>query len=343
MRRSLAVSLAAVAALVLAGGFGAAPTALAQETTVRAWVTLGSTSPAVGCLLPIAVEVHAGGDVLAGANVSVPLFVGDEVVGTAEGTTDGDGVAFLDLDTSGATAGAGGWLDFLVNGAFIGGTGLAPSEDGGCDDGGTLLDFEAALDLPEAQTGAANLPDAAPDVAIAVPTYVQQRNLSCEFAALYIATAAFGNGISEYESEAFVGLADNPHDGYRGDITGPWGVTDDYGVYAEPLSWVASSYGFGVDVFYAGGDSSQLTARLDAGLPTIVWMGLWGDTGFYEEAGSGTFKLVPGMHVMVAYGYDADSVYLSDPAIGGYRSYEWSTFMPMWNALDGMALAVSPA
>ena len=40
---------------------------------------------------------------------------------------------------------------------------------------------------------------------IDVPTYVQQRNLSCEYAALTIATAAFGGWVSEYEFDERVG------------------------------------------------------------------------------------------------------------------------------------------
>ena len=45
---------------------------------------------------------------------------------------------------------------------------------------------------------------------------------------------------------------------------------------------------------------------------------------------------------MVAYGYDAAGIYLSDPGSGTYRFYAWSDFMGMWNVLDGMGLAVSP-
>jgi hypothetical protein len=47
------------------------------------------------------------------------------------------------------------------------------------------------------------------------------------------------------------------------------------------------------------------------------------------------------MHVMVAYGYDDDGVYLSDPGSGTYVYYGWDTFMGLWNVLDGMALGVS--
>ena len=177
-----------------------------------------------------------------------------------------------------------------------------------------------------------------------VGTYVQQRNLSCEYAALTIATAAFGTWISEWEFDGLVGWSANPHWGYRGDINGWWGNTTDYGVYAEPLAGALSHFGFWGEVFYGQGDPYALQARLDAGLPVVVWLGLWGDVGYYEYTEDGTpYKLQPGYHTMVAYGYDEAGVYLSDPAIGDYRFYSWGDFMWMWNAMDGMALAVGPA
>jgi len=97
-------------------------------------------------------------------------------------------------------------------------------------------------------------------------------------------------------------------------------------------------------VFYGQGDSGALTSRLDNGEPTLVWLGYWGDTSFYDYTDDGTgFKLAAGEHVVVAYGYDADGVYASDPASGTTRYYGWDYFLSMWNVLDDMSLAVSPA
>lgn len=180
-------------------------------------------------------------------------------------------------------------------------------------------------------------------VFVDVPTYVQQRNLSCEYAALTIATAAFGTWISEYEFDSLVGLSANPHWGFRGDINGWWGNTTDYGVYPEALVGPLAEFGFSSDVHYAQGDPAVLTAHLDAGKPFLVWLGMWGDLSFYDYAEDGTpFKLTPGYHVVVAYGYDDSGVYVSDPAKGAYGFYDWGTFMSMWNVLDGMSLAVAP-
>ena len=177
-----------------------------------------------------------------------------------------------------------------------------------------------------------------------VPTYVQQRNLSCEYASAVIVMGAFGQWVSEWTFDELVPQSENPHWGYRGDINGWWGNTTDYGVYAEPLVAPLAQFGFWSEVFYGQGDSWRLQALLDDGVPVIVWIGLWGDQGFYEYTEDGTaFKLTPGYHVVVAYGYDEAGVYVSDPAVGDYRSYAWGDFMWMWNVLDGMALAVAPA
>lgn len=180
-------------------------------------------------------------------------------------------------------------------------------------------------------------------VSVWVPTYVQQRNLSCEYAALVIAMGAYGVWVSEYDFDGLVGWSENPHWGYRGDITGWWGNTDDYGVYAAALAPAVNAYGFWADSFYAVGDSSQLTRRIDAGAPVIVWLGLWGDTSFYQWTEDGTrYKLTSGMHVVVAYGYDSGGVWVSDPAKGEKTYYDWGTFMTYWNVMDGMGLAVGP-
>jgi uncharacterized protein YvpB len=180
-------------------------------------------------------------------------------------------------------------------------------------------------------------------VDVGVPTYAQQRNLSCEYASAVIAMGAYGTWVSEYEFDDLVGWSANPHWGYRGDISGWWGNTDDYGVYASGLAPALNHFGFYGEEFYAQGDSNALSARLDAGTPVIVWLGLWGNTGYYDYTDDGTpFKLVPGLHVVVAYGYDSSGVYVSDPAWGSTRFFDWGTFMSYWDAVDGMGLAVSP-
>lgn len=175
-----------------------------------------------------------------------------------------------------------------------------------------------------------------------VPTYPQARNLSCEYASAFIATSAFGNGIPESEFWNRIPRAKNPHYGYRGDIDGLWGGYDDYGIYPEPLVPVLNDWGFIGEVFYGMYDPSLLKAHLDAGHPVVVWLALWGDTG-RRYTDEGTYTVFAGEHVVVAYGYDASGVYLSDPAKGTYKLMDWDSFITAWGTSDGMSLAVYPA
>jgi LysM repeat protein/uncharacterized protein YvpB len=179
-----------------------------------------------------------------------------------------------------------------------------------------------------------------PVFAADVPAYQQMYSLSCEYAAAYIATSAFGWGIPESAFIERIGSSANPHWGYRGNIHGAWGGADDYGVYPEALVPTLNEYGFMADVFY-GGDASSLTARIDAGMPVMTWLGYFGDTAWVQED-EGAYLLAPGLHVVTVYGYDDWGVYVSNPGRGNLDYYAWDDFLSMWSVLDGMALAVAP-
>jgi LysM repeat protein/uncharacterized protein YvpB len=208
---------------------------------------------------------------------------------------------------------------------------------------------EADTWVEEAQTtgeavGGINLeweePGSGPVFAADVPAYHQMYSLSCEYAAAYIATSAFGWGIPESAFIERIGLSANPHWGYRGDINGAWGGADDYGVYPEALTPTLNEFGFMADVFY-GGDPSALTTRIDAGMPVMTWLGYFGDTAWVQED-EGSYLLAPGLHVVTVYGYDDGGVYVSNPGRGILDYYTWGDFLSMWSVLDGMALAVAP-
>ncbi len=183
-------------------------------------------------------------------------------------------------------------------------------------------------------------PTAGPVFAADVPAYQQMYSLSCEYAAAYIATSAFGWGVPESAFLERIGLSANPHWGYRGDIQGAWGGADDYGIYPEALVPTLNEFGFVADVFY-GGDASSLTSRIDAGMPVMTWLGYFGNTGWVQED-EGSYLLVPGLHVVTVYGYDDGGVYVSNPGRGNFDYYAWGDFLGMWGVLDGMSLAVGP-
>ena len=338
-------------------------TRAASMQSVNSWVTVKSTSPAIGCSIPVSVEVRDSGAALSGVNILAGLVIDGTIISSEHAVTDASGVGDLNLDTSAGTTGGDARIEVNLDGTYIGRVDVTLNDSGSCDSAESVLSADADIwwtgiasesaDDVNATTSTANDETAASSGTAGngsgamfwVPNYIQQRNLSCEYASVHIATAAWGgDGISEYALDNAVGWSDNPHYGYRGDITGWWGNTTDYGVYTEALAAALPQFGYYGESFYGQGDASALTTRLDAGIPTLTWIGEWGDTGFYETGADGdSFLLVPGAHVVVAYGYDDGGVYISDPASGTNRYYDWGHFMAMWNVFDGMALAVSPA
>jgi uncharacterized protein YvpB len=323
-----------------------APAASAADVT--AWVETGAKSPGVGCAVDVSVEVRSGGSPVTDAEIAVELAEDgtNNVISRDTGTTNGSGIAWLTMDTSDGWDGLKGWMQVSVNGSYLGGQSIFIT-DGGCSGNGTLVKMNGCATTTissgsdtSSDSGAAEASDGKVIIPN-VPNYQQQRGLSCEYSALSIATGALGDWVSEYEFEAQVPLNANPHWGYRGDITARWGNTDNYGVYADPLVPALQAYGFNGNVFYGG--TGNLQAAIDRGEPTLVWLGMHGADGtFNDYASDGTrYQLTPYMHVMVVYGYDDGGVYLSDPGTGTFKYYDWGTFNWMWDVMDGMALSVS--
>ncbi len=346
MRRTVLAVVLVLSVLGL-GGFVTPHSISAANQSVDAWIELSTGSPAPGCSLDVSVEVRSQGAPVASVAVELALHQDGNLLAADHGVTNDAGIVYLALDTSTLTSGVGYWLDINVGGVYLTGESIvAGSGDCGApksiSTSGSISVVPGATDSGSSSTSS-GLTGTGAGAKVFVPAYQQQRSLSCEFASLYIATSAFGDGVSEYSFDSVVGLSPNPHLGYRGIITGTWGNTDDYGVYAQPLSWALAQFGFVGDAFYGAGDDSTLTTRLDNGWPVVVWMAMWGDQSFRTDYDGQSFTLVPGMHVMVAYGYDAEGIYLSDPGSGTYRYYDWASFNSMWSVLDGMAMAVYPA
>jgi uncharacterized protein YvpB len=188
---------------------------------------------------------------------------------------------------------------------------------------------------------AATTPWGSPDVGVSIAQYTQSRNLSCEYAATYAATTAFGAGVPEQVFIDSTPLAANPHYGYRGNIDGWWGNTTDYGIYAEALVPTLNANGFYGEVMYTQGDVGPLVAHLDAGHPVVVWLGFWGDTR-EVLTDQDTYSVFAGMHVVTVSGYNDAGVFVMDPAKGTTNFYDWATFQELWSIVDGMGLAVYP-
>ena len=342
MKERLTRAAALVVALVMIAPLFASSASAAQGVT--AWVEIESKTPGVGCVVDVSVEVRSSGGAMSGADVSVALTEDgtSNVISSDTAVTNGSGIAWLAMDTSAGWNGLKGWMEVAVNGTYVGGQTIRVT-DGGCSGNGALVTMDGNVSSVQS-TSSSSSAASSDNGAVIIPNvfkYQQQRGLSCEYASLSIATGALGAWTSEYDFESVVPLSDNPHWGYRGNIHGSWGNTTDYGIYAAPLVPALEHFGFNGNVFY--GDSGDLMAAIDRGEPTLVWLGLRGDAGSFDEYTSdGTrYQLTPYMHVMTAYGYDDGGVYLSDPGTGNYKYYDWGTFNWMWDVMDGMALSVS--
>src|SRR5438132_9741499 len=84
------------------------------------------------------------------------------------------------------------------------------------------------------------------------PSVTQWYNLSCEYAAAAAVTLYWGNLVSQRDFIREVPQSPNPHRGFRGNIDGPFGGIEDYGVYAEALVPVLERHGYNAEVFYGG-------------------------------------------------------------------------------------------
>lgn len=178
-----------------------------------------------------------------------------------------------------------------------------------------------------------------------VPGLRQSLPLSSQAAAASIATGYWDSPVSEWVFIENLPSHPNPHRGFRGSVSGAFGGTRDYGVYAEPLAEILQRYGFVGEVFYAGGDADLLRQQIDQRRPVLAWITNLASIqqrgyAWHEDE---RFALVPEMHTVVVYGYDAERVFVMDPAEGVARSFAWADFLRAWGYFDGMALAVYPA
>ena len=200
-----AAALAVLATLMSSfAGFAHSAAAQAADLShVGGWATLGSVTPAAGCWLDASIEVREAGGGISDVAVGVNLVHDGEVVWADWGMTDADGLAYLSVDTSWAAPGYEAWMDVLVGGEYAGGMPVSITDSGGCADNPDMVELSADVTVAQASGTAQNWSTsdsgASDAVRVGVPTYAQQRNLSCEYAALVMAMGAYGVWVSEYE------------------------------------------------------------------------------------------------------------------------------------------------
>lgn len=332
--------MASLAALIIVAG--AATSGLAQQ---RYEVQPGETLESVAAKFGVDAEgirrssYMPNGDALSAGQVIIIPDVGQSPADAAAMAAQLEGTSPWVMDAH--------WVEYGDTlGSIAAAYGVAPevlaSFNGIADPTNLIPGDRVLIPYERGDQTASEAVSGAPIVSVPIVNYSQSRNLSCEFAATYAATTAFGGGVPEQVFIDQVPLASNPHYGYRGNIDGWWGNTDDYGVYAEALVPVLNENGFVGEVMYTEGDTGPLTAQLDAGHPVVVWLGFWGDTR-EVKTDEDTYSVFAGMHVVTVYGYDDTGVYAMDPAKGAQVHYDWQTFQELWTVVDGMGLAVYPS
>ncbi len=179
----------------------------------------------------------------------------------------------------------------------------------------------------------APLPSVAKSALLPVPVLAQGHSLTCEAAAARMVAVYLGKPASEAWIQGQLGLDDNPHVGFRGNIDAEFGGITNYGVYAEPLARVLQSLGLGAIVRYNIG-YADVRAALDNGHPVIVWLSQFAAPGYYDQPGG--YRLVPGEHTYVVVGYDDSGLVVNDPLNGGRQFHIRA--IPHWELFNNMAL-----
>ena len=118
-----------------------------NQASVKAWIEINTTRPAVGCTTTFTIEIRNNGDAIANNSVSAALFSGSNPIDVARGNTNDGGVISLTVDTS---SGAGDWVDLNVNGAFLTGFAIAAGKGSSCADSPRTVEISGSVPVDSA-------------------------------------------------------------------------------------------------------------------------------------------------------------------------------------------------
>jgi uncharacterized protein YvpB len=209
---------------------------------------------------------------------------------------------------------------------------------------GQVQGFQADLDglasrLDSLQGGSAGGRPA--QARIQVAPQKQQHNLSCESSAASMAARYHGVDLSEAAVFSALPLNDNPNLGFRGNVDGPTGGIQDYGVYAAPIMAVLNASGLQASPVTGGLDG--IRDAIARGNPVIAWVTyrLLPSTPVLETIGGQQVTLVPNQHVVVVTGYDSGGFWANDPWEGIERYYSADDLARSMGYFGDMALEVA--
>jgi uncharacterized protein YvpB len=169
----------------------------------------------------------------------------------------------------------------------------------------------------------------------------QSRNLSCESSAASMVAQYHGTDLAEADALAALPLNDNPHLGFRGDVDGPTGGIQDYGVYAGPVVDLLNAQG--LRSWPIAGAADSIRAAIARGNPVIAWVtyDCTISTPTIANIDGAEVTLVPNQHVVVVTGYNSDGVWANDPWDGGEDFYTYADLERCMGYFGGMAIEVA--
>ena len=204
---------------------------------------------------------------------------------------------------------------------------------------GTLDDLAARCNaLPQCVAPVETLPSKA---RLTVARQRQSHNLSCESSAASMVAQYHGVNLSEAEVLDQLPLNDNPHLGFRGNVDGPTGGIQDYGVYADPILHILNSRGLRAWLVEGGLDG--IKSAIARGNPVIAWVTYDGQPSTPTTANINGEKvtLVPWQHVVVVTGYNAQGVWANDPWDGQEDFYPAADMKRAMGYFGDMAIEVA--
>jgi uncharacterized protein YvpB len=175
------------------------------------------------------------------------------------------------------------------------------------------------------------------------PIYQQVHSLSCESSAATMAANYYGVGVNEETIIGALPKHDNPHLGFRGNIDGPYGGIEDYGVYAEPVRQILVQ--FGLDVKHLAGGIDEIKAHIQHGRVVIAWVtyDLQVQTPQQVTTSDGQIvTLIPYQHAVLVTGYNPNGLWVNDPYSGTQTFAPEADFRRSFAYLGNMALVVGP-
>jgi uncharacterized protein YvpB len=179
------------------------------------------------------------------------------------------------------------------------------------------------------------------EVRLTVARQRQSHNLSCESSAASMVAQYQGVNLSEAEALAALPLNDNPHLGFRGNVDGPTGGIEDYGVYAGPVIEVLNAWG--LQARPVEGGLSGIKAAIARDNPVIAWVtyNCLPSTPTMAVVDGEEVTLVPNQHVVVVIGYNAEGVWANDPWDGQEDFYANADFERAMGYFGYMAIEVA--